>query len=436
MGIQRMVQAARFALQGFAPPVPAFNRALICALFICTPFICAPFICAPLARQAVAQLVPGEFSNIQLDRELAGFDHFPTIAELRAKAAMPAHTPVLMLRLNHSENNQHHMPVWSPDGKRLAFQQSAGVSATASDSKVFVFPSLAYKAPILLTSEPKAYDYMFRWGLGKPGIFVFSRLSPGGNGARVMYSAGYDTAGQGKVESKTGSDAMHEYPSVYAQTDGVMRLAYEVKGAVMQSAWNADRSGAAAQVSPGGSPRWSRDGVRLLMLRGRTRSDRVTAYDVVIRNLKTGQEHVAAHPETGTLRSPVWSPAENRIAYFARDPGSNQPWRIEYCNSAGGGVRKAAADVVVNNSFKSEGPAWSPDGGQLWFFSHAFKTQAYFPLRMFDCNSSAAISIRYPDVCSAPSDVALNPSSKIPEIAFTGKDGQSRDLFVLLLNHF
>jgi len=387
-------------------------------------------------QQAVAQLVPGEFPDIQLGRELAGFERFPTVAELRAKAAMPARTAVLMLRLHHKEENQHHVPVWSPDGRRLAFQQSTGASAVASNSKVLLFPSLAMPKPLLLTDQPKAYDYMFRWGLGKPGCFVFSRLSPGSSGARVMFSAGYDAAGKGQVEAKTGATVMHEFPTVYAQTDGVMRLAYEQKGSVMQTAWNAQRSSKAVEIAAGGAPRWSRDGVRLLMLRGRSRADNVTAFDVVVRNLQSSQEQVVASPETGTLRSPVFSPAENRIAYFARDPGNNNPWRIEFCNAAGGPAATAAADVVVNKSFKSEGPAWSPDGEQLWFFSNQFQTQAYFPLRVFDCSNGAAASIDYPRVCAAPSDVAVNPVTKIPEIAFTAKNGQSRDLYILLLNHF
>ncbi len=401
--------------------------------FLCFAACLAPFcVTASLA----AQTVPGEFTDIELDRELAGFDRFPTLAELRAKAALPARTPVLMLRLHRDGEKQHHVPVWSADGKRLAFQQSTGASNAATTSKLLMFPSLASRQPLLLTDQPKAYDYMFRWGAGKPDCFVFSRLAPGSGGAAVMFSAGMNTAGQGKVEAKTGADVLHEFPAVYAQTDGVMRLAYAQNDRIMQMAWNQQRKSAPVEIAAGTAPRWSRDGVRLLMLRPRKRSDRVTAFDVVLRNLQTRGETVVASPATGTLRSAVFAPPENRIAYFIRAPGNNNPWRIEFCETKGTAVRKAAEDVVVNKSFKSQGPAWSPSGEQLWFFSNAHQRQAYFPLRVFDCGSGTAVSVDYPQVCPAPADVALNPMSRIPEIAFTAKNGQGRDIYILLLNHY
>jgi Tol biopolymer transport system component len=379
----------------------------------------------PLCAQG---LLDGEFGDIDLGRTLIEPTRFPTVQELRAAVKNPEVSFVLMLRLSRDENN-HHLPVWSQHGERLAFQRSKrGVNS----SKIFVFPSLSQAEPTLLSDDPEAYDYMFRWGVNSKAGYVFSRIDASQQSTSIVYSPDGE-----KAESMTSQGGHYVYPSLYERTDGIQRLAYEHDGQVQHEAWSGKESvQAALTVARGVSPRWSRDGSRLVMARER-RPGRVADYQIALVNLRTQEEMVIPAAESGVVRSPEWSPDEQYVAYYAQAAGDNSPWRIQVSPlTPGAAPRTVADDVVVNPNFKSQGPAWEPSSRRVWFFSHQRRQQAYYPLVAAGRDSGESLVVHYPRRCTTPNDLAVNPATAIPEMAFVAVDGATQDLFVLFLNHY
>jgi hypothetical protein len=53
-----------------------------------------------------------------------------------------------------------------------------------------------------------------------------------------------------------------------------------------------------------------------------------------------------------------------------------------------------------------------------------------------DRESGESLVANYPRRCTTPNDLAVNPSTTIPEMAFVAVDGSTQDLFVLFLNHY
>ena len=380
--------------------------------------------CAP-----AQELLKGEFGDIDLGRQLLEPARFPTVKQLRRAAQNPSIETVLMIKLYGDQNN-HHLPIWSQDGQRLAFQRS---KVQASSSKILLFDAMSRPAPILLSGGPDEYDYMFRWGVNSPGGYAFSRIKADEQNTHVYFSADGT-----KPLPKTSGPGQNQYPTLYERTDGIWRLVYERGGRLIHEAFNADdRIEAPFELAAGTSPRWSRDGYRLLFLRERARSTRLAAMDVVVRNLRTEIDVLLQTPRVGLIRSPVWSPDEQSVAFYMQEPGDSQPWNIQVCSvSPEATARTIAADVIVNPDFKSEGPSWEPSGRRIWYFSQRHRQQAYYPLAAAAVGSEENIVVQYPRRCTTPGDVAVNPVTQVPEIAFVGHDGLPRDLFIVFLNHY
>ena len=380
-----------------------------------------------LAATARGQgLLEGEFGNIDLGRSLVEPARFPTIRELRELVARPQMTTVLMLKLFGDDNN-HHVPIWSSDGQRLAFQRTTRGSDA---SKLLVFSSLADAEPKLLSKTPDAYDLMFRWGLNNPASFVFSRI----NAARQSTEVYYSPDGQ-SLDLRTAAGHCL-YPSLYERTDGIRWLAYERDGQIVHQAWEGMQK-EEQPIARGTSPSWNRDGKWLLMAREIKQG--LASYQVVVRSIsvKAPKEVVLPTPSGVFIRSPTWSPQERHIACYTRDAGDNTPWKILVCPITEGAIAKVVAhDVVVNPSFRSEGPTWEPSARRVWCFSHQQRRQEYFPLIAVDAESGQATTVDYPQKCTTPFDLAVNPVTEVPELAFVAHVGVAQDLFVLFLNHY
>jgi hypothetical protein len=106
------------------------------------------------------------------------------------------------------------------------------------------------------------------------------------------------------------------------------------------------------------------------------------------------------------------------------------------CPTSGEGpARTIGEDVVVNPSFRSEGPSWDQAGRRIWFFSHKERDQEYFPLVAADAKNGALTTVNYARRCTTPFDLAVNPATQVPELAFVAHIGVAQDLFILFLNH-
>ena len=380
-----------------------------------------------LLTPANAQLLDGEFGDIELGRELIAPDKFPSLRELRQAVAQPRVEFVMMLKL-HGDGNPHDTPVWSHDGERLAFQRSRRGEDT---SQLMVFDTLSSAKPRLLTTNSNAYDYMFRWGINDPASFVFVRMEAGTKKARLFYSST-----TGSIEPRTPQGGSFFYPSLYERTDGVHWLAYEDKGMIVRHAWDGT-SAEQLDVVRGTSPRWSHDGRRLLMAAQASLSDNLGSYHITVRHVRDERDTVLSSRARVVVRSPTWSPDEARAAFYERDARDGAPWRIQVAATDGQSEPTTLVDdVIVNPDFKSEGPSWNASGEQIWCFSHAHRTQEYYPLVAADVATGSLSLVEYPRRATTPRDLAVNPATEIPELAFVAHDGLSRDLFVVFLNHY
>jgi len=382
-------------------------------------------LCFAIVASAQAQLLEGEFDDIQLGRELIEPLQFPTIRELRAAVAEPKLRFVMMFKL-YGDDNNHHLPIWSQDGRRLAFQRSRlGVNS----SKLLLFESLADQ-PRLLSEEGPVYDYMFRWGINSASSFIFARIEAEAEETRLYYSNG------DAPQPRTQAGGKFFYPSLYERTDGVHWLAYERQGEIVHDAWT-DSQATSRVVARGTSPRWSSDGRRLLLARQSGGDRRSPAYDIVVRHLTEERDDALSSKPRVVVRSPTWSPDETRVAFFESDARDNAPWRIQVATADGSGTPlTVASDVIVNPDFKSEGPSWEPSGQRIWCFSHAHREQEFFPLVAANAATGTVTLVNYPRRATSPNDLAVNPVTAVPELAFVAHDGTTRDLFIVFLNHY
>jgi hypothetical protein len=378
-------------------------------------------------RPARAQaLLPGEFADIDLGRTLLEPNRFPTVKELREAVREPQIRSVAMLKL-HADGNNHYLPAWSHDGTRLAFQRS---NLQQRASKILLFPTLSQPKASVLDESSTAYDYMFRWGQSSPAGYAFTRIDSDSGSAQLWFSAD-----GGPPVLKTKASGRHTMPALYERTDGIWRMAYEKDGQVMLEAWRGDQViDEPTPLCRGTSPRWSSDGGLLLLSRARG-GGKVGVFDIVLWNLRDNQETQLSTSEV--VRGPAWSPDERFAAFFAKDAGDNKPWRIEVAALSGQAKpRVLVQDVVVNPNFDSDEPTWEPSGRRVWCFSHRQRKQAYYPLVAVEAEGGRETVVDYPQRCTNPGDLAINPKTIVPELTFVGHDGLPQDLYVLFLNHY
>jgi hypothetical protein len=64
------------------------------------------------------------------------------------------------------------------------------------------------------------------------------------------------------------------------------------------------------------------------------------------------------------------------------------------------------------------------------------RKQAYYPLLAADVTTGKIDVIDYPNRCTTPYDLAVNPVTEVPEVAFMAHDGLPQDLFIVFMNHY
>ena len=388
-------------------------------------------IAAAVGKIAAGQTLPGEFTDIDLGRELVGASRFPTIQELRAACAKPEIETVLMLKLFGDEND-HHLPIWSSDGQRLALQRSPAKRSrgTSRASHLTLFDSLNQVTPRQVPSADNAYDYMFRWGLNRADSFIFARIEGESSDTRLWFSA------DGReLEARTEGGARSLNPTLFVRDAGVYWLVYESGDELIQQAWSRGEN-QRRSLGEGSAPRFSRDGTRLLIARRDTASGRLGAREVGILELRSQKFVSLLRPGSGIVRSPTWSPDERFAAYYYREGNESSPWRIEVQATDGRGGKKLADNVVVNPDYTSEGPSWEPNGRRIWYFTPTQRDQEYYPLAASELATGKTIRVDYPRGVTTPQDLAVNPVTAVPEFAFVANRGLPRDLFIVFCNHY
>ncbi len=381
----------------------------------------------------------GEYTNIQFGRELINRDSFPTVGEFEEFAERGDISLALMFRLVESDDNVVN-PTWSTDGKRLSFQK---VEINRSTSKIFVYDHMGMKEPTLLSDHQRAYDYMFRWGVGSPSAFVFTRLGTEGGKAKFLGNfntreiLGSETPALSKARNLGLSGNLYATPSIYVRTDQYARIAFDQAGKVLRTASKIPgTTSSVREVIAGQTPRWNRDGRQLLTIERDSTGD--TTGRMAVANIANDDVRYFG-PTLSHARSPCWSPDERWVSCYVRETGSSSKWSIQVVPvqpATNIGATMIDDDVIVNADFTTLGPCWNPDASQLWYFSKQHRDEAYYPLVIKNIASGDTAVVDYPKVCTSPNDLVMNPVSDVPEIVLVGHRDIAQDVFVLMFNHY
>ena len=224
-----------------------------------------------LNSNGIAQesILDGEYTDIKFGRELINRKSFPTVKEFEEYAVRNDKSLVLMFSLFKSDNNLLN-PIWSTDGNRLSFQN---VENDRRISTLFAYNHLGTKDPTALSESRDAYDYMFRWGIGNPSAFIYTRL--GAAGGKATFLGNFNTnIRDGAVthaslkSRKLGLQGnLYANPAIYVRTDKIARIAFDQGVKVLRVATKIPgKASTPREVIQGQTPRWSRDGRRLLTI--------------------------------------------------------------------------------------------------------------------------------------------------------------------------
>jgi Tol biopolymer transport system component len=248
-------------------------------------------------------------------------------------------------------------PVWSPDGRKIAFTRGSGVYVMNDDG------GHAHR----IASDPKAEDYDFSWSPNGELAFVRSRpvergfveqilvASPDGDGSRSVTPASHRGYGS-PVWSPNGQRLAYLATIIRKDIGGAAGLFVTSK-----AGGKAKLVASAASIA---SPSWSPDGSRIAFTAQRTRYDAADLRIVQIRNGRVSQLTRTLAYGTNVF-GPRWSPDGNRILFTEAKRGQLFPEdgpKVFTIGDDGRDVFQAAS-----NSYAL---GWSPNGREFLLLEH------------------------------------------------------------------
>jgi Tol biopolymer transport system component/DNA-binding winged helix-turn-helix (wHTH) protein len=240
-------------------------------------------------------------------------------------------------------------PVWSPDGRSIAF-------ASNRDGKYEIYVMDADGSNVKRLTNNIADDVNAMWSPdGRKLLFdserdgnreIYVMDADGGNQIRLTRSNGVDSTAAWSPDGNLIAFASN-------RDTGPSYNPYNLDIYVM----NADGSNVRRIVDDPEydvSPQWSPDGRKILFVTGRSGN-----FDVYEMNADgTAQKNLTPGSDESDGAA-IWSLDGNNIAFSRRIEGKGQIFVMD----AGGGNLKQ----VTHNSANNELPTWSPDGSRLVF---------------------------------------------------------------------
>ena len=249
-------------------------------------------------------------------------------------------------------------PIWSPDGKKLAFISNFGVGGNTKN--LFVMepeaPEQAVNLAVQVTHFPSGEQL---------GEAVWSP-----DGSRIAFVVGNQEAND-KVEVANSNGttatpavvAVHGVHPTWAPDSG--KIAYSYKEQVYIE--NADGSGSPAPLvgGTGNEPVWSPDGSRIAFGEHATLSTVnlgiVGASGGTPVTLTAGVQFIFA----------TWSHSGSQVAYQVSGGGEDKHWRVANADGTGDHALPEVQQLNPNGP----APSWSPSGAQVVFQGYYYGSE-------------------------------------------------------------
>lgn len=226
--------------------------------------------------------------------------------------------------LSGTHGHRNDMPVWSPDGNRIAFDSDRG-----GNTDIYIMNSDGSSVR-QLTRDPFAALYFIKSPEDSSAAW-----SPDGN--RIAFDSGRDNQMMNYVN--------HDIYVMDVHGSNVQRLTDD----------GADEAG----------PRWSPDGKFIAYVKEEYISaqgfNEAPAWDIYIMNADGSQQSQLTNHPANDLE-PAWSPDGGKIVFISDRNGNHTDLYV--MNADGSDVTQ-----LTDHSSNEFGPAWSPDGTQIVFNS-------------------------------------------------------------------
>jgi Tol biopolymer transport system component len=239
--------------------------------------------------------------------------------------------------LSGSPGNRNDMPVWSPDGKSIAFFSDRG-----GNPDIYV-----------MNSDGSQIEQLTRDAFAS---LYFTKSSEDSNpswspdGTQLVFESGR--------RNQMMTYINHDIYVMGADGSNVRRLTDD----------GADE----------GSPRWSPDGESIAYVRMEYFSNQAPienpAWDIYVMNAD-GTDPMQLTSDPSNELEPSWSPDGTRIAFISDRNGRN--FDIYVMNADGSNITQ-----VTDDSANEFGPAWSPDGKHIIFNSDRNGNVQLFMIRI------------------------------------------------------